>query len=97
MSSLTLDSLVTQHPDQVAAEADGEVLMMHIDSGDYFSLNDVASFLWQELSQPRTVAALSAAVQAQYSVAPAVCEADVMDFCGNMIRDGLMLVLDDPA
>ena len=97
MSSLTLDSLVTQHPDQVAAEADGEVLMMHIDSGDYFSLNDVASFLWQELSQPRTVSALCAAVQAQYNVAGAVCESDVLDFCERMIRDGLMLVLDDPA
>jgi len=41
---MTPDTVFRQHPDQVSAEADGEVLMMHIESGTYHGLNEVARF-----------------------------------------------------
>jgi hypothetical protein len=93
MTSLTLDTLVRQHPDQIAAEADGEVLMMHIDSGNYYGLNEVASFIWNQLGEPRSVAELCAAVQAEFDVDEQRCMADALGFLQDMIQDGLAQVL----
>jgi hypothetical protein len=58
MSALSLESLISRHPEQLSAEVDGEVLMMHEKSGNYFGLNPVASFIWQALSEPRTAHSL---------------------------------------
>lgn len=89
MSTLTLDTRVRQHPDQIAAEADGEVLMMHIASGSYFGLNEVASFIWNALAQPRSVGELCAAVTAEFEVDEAECRRDVLRFVQSMLDDGL--------
>ena len=64
MTQLTLETFIAQAPEQVAAEVDGEVLMMHVESGHYFGLNNTASFIWHQLARPQTVAALCDAVQA---------------------------------
>lgn len=87
---VSLQTRVRQHPDQVAAEADGEVLMMHIESGNYFGLNDVASFIWNQLNQPRTVADLCAEVQSEFDVDQERCEADAIALVAGMIEDGLL-------
>jgi len=93
MSTLTLDTRIRQHPDQIATEVDGEVLMMHIESGNYFGLNEVASFLWNQLDTPRTVAALCVAVQTEFKVDEERCQADTLAFLEDMISDGLVEVV----
>lgn len=87
--TLTLDTRVRQHPDQIAAEVDGEVLMMHIESGNYFGLNEVASFIWNQIATPRTIAELCRAVQAEFEVDEARCVADTLSFVQSMIAGGL--------
>jgi hypothetical protein len=91
---LTLGTRLRQHPDQIAAEADGEVLMMHVESGNYFGLNAVASFIWNQLEEPRTVAELCAAIQSEFEVDDARCLADAMEFLRGMLDDGLAQVVE---
>lgn len=38
---------------------DGEVIVIHFDTGNYYSLNGSAAELWQLLEQPRSVGSLS--------------------------------------
>jgi hypothetical protein len=80
---------VRQHPDLSAAEADGEVLMMHVESGHYFGLNEVASFVWQQLETPLSVADLCVRVQSEFDVDEERCMADLLDHLRSMIADGL--------
>lgn len=95
--TLTLDTRVRQHPDQIAAEADGEVLMMHVESGNYFGLNEVASFIWNQLDEPRTLADLCAATQTAFDVDEARCQSDMLEFMRGMIDDGLAQVVETPT
>jgi hypothetical protein len=96
-ASVSLDTRVRQHPDQVAAEADGEVLMMHIESGNYFGLNEVGSFIWNQLEEPRSIAELCAAIQGEFDVDEERCRADAIAFVQGMIDDGLMEPVSDSA
>ena len=93
MSTLTSDTRIRQHPDLIAAEADGEVLMMHVESGNYFGLNEVASFLWNQLDTPRTVAELCAAVRTEFEIDEERCQADALTFLEGMVADGLAAVV----
>jgi hypothetical protein len=90
ISTLDLNSRLRQHPDQVAAEADGEVLMMHIDSGNYFGLNEVASFLWKQLDTAKSVRELCDAVLEVFDVGEEACVADALNFLRGMLNDGLI-------
>ena len=87
---LDLATRLRQHPEQIVAEADGEVLMMHIDSGNYYGLNEVGSFLWNQLDTPMSVRALCDAVLAEFDVDEEACVADALRFLQGMIDDGLI-------
>lgn len=96
MTTLTLDSLITQHPDHVHAEVDGEVLMMHFMTGAYFNLDEVGSFIWRQISQPMTIKALCDAIQSRYDVDRQTCEKDTFLFVEDLLQDGLITILDSP-
>lgn len=93
MPTLTLETPLRQHPDQIAAEADGEVLMMHVESGNYFGLNEVASYVWHKLETPCTIAELCDALLAEFDVEPERCQADALVFLQGMVEDGLAEVV----
>lgn len=93
MTDLTLETRVRQHPDQIAAEADGEVLMMHVESGNYFGLNEVASYVWNQLENPRTIAEVCAMVLSEFDVDEERCQTDALDFLRGMVDDGLAQVV----
>lgn len=70
-----------------------DLVMINPDLGRYFGLNPVASFLWSEASEPRTVAELRDAVCREFAVTPEQCEADILVFAQVMIDRGLMRVV----
>lgn len=90
VATLTLDSVLSQHPDQVATEVDGEVLMMNVDSGNYYGLNEVASFVWNTLAEPTTVRDLCTAIYSEFDVERERCETDTLVFLQNLFNDGLV-------
>lgn len=96
MATLLLNTLVRQNPDQIAAEADGEVLMMHIESGTYYGLNEVGSFIWKQLAAPRSVEEVCTAIQSEFEVDAARCTEDALAFLRGMVEDGLVDVVDEP-
>ena len=92
MNRLSLESMVCRHPEQVAAEMDGEVVMMNTDTGMYFALNEVASFIWDRLAEPLSLQRICDFVLAEFDVTPETCESDTRKFVESMVRDGLLLV-----
>lgn len=64
-------------PDQVFSELGGEAVIMHLQSGTYFGLNEVGASIWQQLQNPQTLEQLCDAVQAEYDVSLEVCQPDI--------------------
>ena len=90
MEPVSLDDVVCRHPDHVAADMDGEVMMMNIDTGKYFALNDVASYIWTKLAQPLSLRRICESVQTEFDVTSDDCERDTKLFVQSMVRDGLL-------
>jgi Coenzyme PQQ synthesis protein D (PqqD) len=74
----------------VSAPLDEWLVMMDIDAGKYYVLDDIASFVWQRLEAPTSVAELVADLCSRYDVTSSRCEADVLPFLTQLHEKGLV-------
>ncbi|MCC7361002.1 MAG: PqqD family protein [Anaerolineales bacterium] len=84
------DTTITAIRDQTSVDLDDEVAILNLASGVYFGLNEVGAFIWRRLQQPATVAALEAAVLAEYAVTPEQCAADLQKLLADLHAHGLI-------
>jgi len=83
---------ITRNPNQVAADIDGDLVMMSIEQGEYFGITGVGSRVWELLATPITVADIVRVICAEYAVDEARCQADMRTFVEELIRLGLVSV-----
>jgi len=88
-TELTRDTAVVRNPKLIAADMDGELVMMSIESGEYFGLGGVGTRVWELIATPRTIAQLAQAICAEYEVDAATCEADISRFLADLLANGL--------
>lgn len=70
-----------------------ELVMMDMDQGKYFSLNPVATRIWELLEAPVTLEALCGQLQEEYEVEGESCREEVSLLLDEMIR--LRIVFED--
>ncbi|HYH21262.1 MAG TPA: PqqD family peptide modification chaperone [Azospirillum sp.] len=90
--SLDRSARVQRVADVLSAEVDGEAVLMSIEKGFYFGLDDIGSDVWRRLEEPVGVAALAAALAEDYDGDPAVIEHDVIALLTDMAANGLVEV-----
>lgn len=94
---ITLETIVCQCEAPVSVEVDGEVLMMSVETGNFYGLDEVAGFIWRFIAQPSSVSAVCDAVEAKFDVERARCEADALAFLDEMVNNGLVRRVDHPV
>lgn len=83
---------VSQAPDLIATKIDGEMVMMDMANGHYYSLDPIGAELWNTMAEPVRVAALCEWLEAEYDAAPGVIRADVVRLLEEMLGRGLLRV-----
>lgn len=86
------DSIVTVTQVQVSCEVNGETVILHFDSGNYFGLNDVGTLVWKMIEQPHSVRELREAILREYEVEPEQCERELLKLLGELRERGLIAV-----
>ena len=75
---------------QVSTTAEGEAVILHMDSGTYYGLDRVGTRVWDLLAEPRTLAELRDAVVAQFAVEPDRAEGDLRRLLDDLRGQGLV-------
>jgi hypothetical protein len=94
MSALNLNSTVVHHPGMVAADMDGETVMMSIEAGEYFGLNDVGTYLWEFMAEPIAISDLCQRVLDSYEVDEATCQTGVLSYVAKLMDKGAVKLVD---
>ena len=55
-------------PSAMARELDDEVVILHVPSGEYFSLNPVGALIWSHLEQGSDTSAIVEAITTEFDV-----------------------------
>jgi hypothetical protein len=75
----------------VVQQVEGDSVLLDIDSGGYFTLNQVGSLVWEQCDGARSVAAIAKAVCAEYDADPDTVLADVSELLEALADAGLVV------
>jgi hypothetical protein len=83
-------TILSRSPAVLAAEVDGEVVMMSIERGHYFGLDDIGSDIWKRLELPCTFSALIDGLATDYDADRATIATDVRALLDRMMADDVV-------
>ena len=81
----------------VFRELDGEAVILNLESGIYFGLDEVGTRFWQLIEQDGRLALALEALESEYDVEGEVLRADVDRLVAALVEKGLMVREDDDA
>jgi hypothetical protein len=93
--NLTLQSTVVFVKDHVSTDLGSESVILNVNSGVYYGLDEVGNRVWQLLQEPRTVLEIRDALLNEYEVEAGECGRDLLELLHLMQNEGLISV--DPT
>jgi hypothetical protein len=91
MADLTLDDLVTVPEAVLSRELQGETVLLNLDTGVYFGLDEVGTAMWRALRDGGRIRAAIDALLPAYDVERATLEADLLQLADTMLARGLIV------
>ncbi len=85
------DTVFSATPECVACEFGEGVALLDTVSNQYFSLNAVGHFIWQQLDEPRSIAQITDRIIAHYGIDRARADQDVRKLMGQLAEHRLVL------
>lgn len=91
---LTLETIVSRHTQIIdSALSQTEAVMLNMEKGSYYGVEDVAKFIWDALAEPLSISALCDRIMTHYvEVERAPCEEDALNFVGELVAEDLVYV-----
>lgn len=90
-------STIVAVKEQVSSEIADESVILNLQSGVYYGLNAVGSWIWSQIQEPETFSHLSEKITAEYNVDPDQCERDLLTLLQDLVAAQLIEVKDATA
>jgi len=87
---LSLDTTVVATDQSVSSDLAGERVLLHLESGVYYGLNEVGSHIWEALTETTTLQEVVNHLEGIYDVERSVLEDDVLDLVTDLLDAGLV-------
>ena len=96
VSEISLDGekIIIAAEELVSADLSGEVAILHLDSGIYYGLNEVGTFIWDLIQKPKSVDQINEAVLEEFDVTVEQCQADVSKLLVELAKENLIKIRD---
>ena len=92
MTQLAPDHRLIRNPDLLAADMDGEKVMLSITNNSYYGINDVGARIWDLLDTPSTQQEISRIIAAEYDVEETQCLSDVQNFLLELLEHDIIRI-----
>lgn len=85
------DEMIAASANAVARKVGGETVLLDLESGTYFGLNAVGSFIWALIEkEPHSLASLAEAVAADFDVTRDEALRDITALAQSLAENGLL-------
>jgi hypothetical protein len=92
-NQVSLDSFATINDDNVVSrDLEGEAVMLNLESGVYFGLNEVGTRIWALIQEHGLLRKVLETMQQEYEVAPQTLESDLLRLVEELRAKGLVSV-----
>ena len=86
MMAIARDVKMKRNHSVMSTAIDDTTMMMDIEKGSYYSLEEPASRIWELLETPHSIAEVAAILAAEYEIDDETCEADTAEFVEELIK-----------
>lgn len=83
--------LKVKTPDVVSEAIDGELIVIHLKTGFYYSFTDVGNYVWQALGRGVPVEKLGELISQKYDVSSEKAAADAKEFVSALLTEDLFI------
>jgi RNase adaptor protein for sRNA GlmZ degradation len=80
--------------DVLVQDLGGEMVLLNLESEQYFGLDDVGTSMWTALSNSISVEAAYEKLKAEYDVAPKELERDLHELITQLAEHGLLKIIE---
>ena len=87
---MNLNQKITFADTVFAQEVDAEMVLLDMESENYFGLDEVGTAIWQAMQEKDTLQEVFDILMEQYDVEEEVLEKDLSDFVGKLLESGLV-------
>ena len=91
----TLDDRLVIPPTVVSRDLDGESVILNLDTGIYFGLDEIGTVMWKHIQGTAHLREVRDRVIAEYDVSPEVAAQDLLLLAQQFISRGLAIL--EPA
>lgn len=85
---------VKRNNEVFANEIDGEAVMMNIQTGKYYGLDEIGSRIWEMMERKIQVKEIIEQLQKEYDVSEQQCKTDVLNLLNDLKSNQLIDVSD---
>ena len=89
---INLDTVINKNLEIDDTDLDGEKVMMNLDKGEYFMMNEVGSRIWEIISEPINVKEIISTLRNEYEVDEETCRDTVIEFLGRLNHADLISI-----
>jgi ornithine carbamoyltransferase len=89
---MDLDQKITFSETVFAQEVDGEMVLLDMESENYFGLDEVGTAIWHAMQEKETLHEVLDTLLEQYEVEAEVLERDLSNFVTKLLESGLVEV-----
>jgi hypothetical protein len=89
---ISASSTVVATEKQVSADLAGEAVILSLQSGMYYGLDQIGAYIWTLIQEPKTVVEIRDAILDEYDVEPDRCERDAVELLERLADAGLVEV-----
>jgi hypothetical protein len=93
VAPLTVESVIGQGEGQVSTVVDGKAVLMSVDNGKYYNMDEIGSRIWALIETPASVSAVCDQLTKEFEVERATCEQDVLSLLESLLKQDLIRVV----
>lgn len=86
------NNVVSRRSDIDTTDLNGEIVMMDLEKGRYFSLNGVGSRIWEIIDEPIEINKIVDSLLEEYDVNRNECEENVLEFLDKLNNANIISV-----
>lgn len=89
---MDLSQKITFSQSVFAQEVDGEMVLLDMESENYFGLDEVGTAIWQAMQERESLQEVFEVLMEQYEVEAEVLQNDLSEFVEKLLESGLVKV-----
>ncbi len=92
MELLKEEKTISRNSDIISSEVNGEIVMMSVQNGKYYSLNPTGNYIWKVLEKPLSVTDLLKHITTTFNLTEDKTREDVVPFIEDLIKENILTV-----